>query len=149
MDWALQVRLEGPVRFPFKSEEPAVPTGKVRFFDADKGFGFIAKDGGGDVYVRSNALADGLTTLRAGQRVEFGVMEGRRGEQALAPVTLLEAPPSLSKATRKKPEQMAVIVEDLIKMLDQASNDYQHGRHPKHADKIAAVLRRVADELEL
>lgn len=36
--------------------EVAVPSGKVRFYDADKGFGFIAKDGGGDVYVRADAL---------------------------------------------------------------------------------------------
>jgi CspA family cold shock protein len=122
----------------------------VRFFDADKGFGFISKDDGGDVYVRSNALPDGVTTLKAGQRVEFGVVEGRRGEQALS-LTLLEMPPSLSKASRKNPEQMAVIVEDLIKMLDGLGNDYRHRRHPdsKHAGRIAGLLRRVADELEL
>ncbi|AQP45285.1 cold-shock protein [Tessaracoccus flavus] len=127
-----------------------MPTGKVRFFDADKGFGFISKDDGGDVYVRSNALPDGVTTLKAGQRVEFGVVEGRRGEQALS-LTLLEMPPSLSKASRKNPEQMAVIVEDLIKMLDGLGNDYRHRRHPdsKHAGRIAGLLRRVADELEL
>ena len=127
-----------------------MPTGKVRFFDADKGFGFISKDDGGDVYVRSNALPDGVTTLKAGQRVEFGVVEGRRGEQALS-LTLLEMPPSLSKASRKNPEQMAVIVEDLIKMLDGIGNDYRHRRHPdgRHATKVAALLRRVADELEL
>ena len=73
-----------------------MPTGKVRFYDADKGFGFIAKDGGGDVYVRSNVLPAGVEALRAGQRVEFGVMEGRRGEQALS-VRLVETAPSLSK----------------------------------------------------
>lgn len=127
-----------------------MPTGKVRFFDADKGFGFIAKDGGGDVYVRANVLPEGVTTLRPGQRVEFGVMDGRRGEQALS-VELLEAPPSLSKATRKKPEQLAVIVEDLIKLLDGLGNGYRRGRHPddKQSAKTAQLLRRVADELEL
>ena len=61
-----------------------MPTGKVRFFDAEKGFGFITKDGGGDVYVRSNALPDGVTSLKSGQRVEFGVIEGRKGEQVEA-----------------------------------------------------------------
>ncbi|RRD06278.1 cold-shock protein [Arachnia propionica] len=127
-----------------------MPTGKVRFFDADKGFGFISKDGGGDVYVRAGVLPDGVTTLRAGQKVEFGVMEGRRGEQALS-LRLIDPPASLSKATRKKPEAMAVIVEDLIKMLDSLGNGYRRGRHPddKHGAKVAAVLRRVADELEL
>ncbi|GAA3862249.1 cold-shock protein [Tessaracoccus defluvii] len=127
-----------------------MPTGKVRFFDADKGFGFITKDDGGDVYVRSNALPEGVTALKAGQRVEFGVVEGRRGEQALS-LRVVEAPVSLSKAQRKNPEQMAVIIEDLIKMLDGIGNDYRHRRHPdgRHAGKVAQLLRRVADELEL
>ena len=61
-----------------------MPTGKVRFYDAEKGFGFLTKDEGGDVYVRSNALPDGVTALKPGQKVEFGVVEGRRGEQALS-----------------------------------------------------------------
>ncbi|MDO5677599.1 MAG: cold-shock protein [Propionibacteriaceae bacterium] len=127
-----------------------MPTGKVRFFDAEKGFGFITKDGGGDVYVRSNALPDGVTSLKTGQRVEFGVIEGRKGEQALS-LRVLENPPSLSKAQRKNPEQLAVIVEDLIKMLDGIGNDYRHRRHPdgKKASQVAGLLRRVADELEL
>jgi len=127
-----------------------VPTGKVRFYDADKGFGFLTKDEGGDVYVRSTALPDGVTTLKAGQKVEFGVVEGRRGEQALS-LRVLEAPPSLSKAQRKPSDQMAIIVEDLIKMLDGIGNGYRRGRHPdpKTAGKTASVLRAVADELEL
>lgn len=127
-----------------------MPTGKVRFFDADKGFGFITKDGGGDVFVRAGVLPEGVTSLKAGQKVEFGVMDGRRGEQALS-VRLLDAPPSLSKASRKKPEQMAVIVEDLINLLDDVGSGYRRGRHPddKMAANVAQLLRRVADELEL
>lgn len=127
-----------------------MPTGKVRFFDAEKGFGFITKDDGGDVYVRSNALPEGVTALKPGQRVEFGVIEGRKGEQALS-LHVLETSPSLSKAQRRKPEDMAVLMEDLIKMLDGLSNGYRHRRHPdsRQAAKVAQVLRRVADELEL
>lgn len=127
-----------------------MPTGKVRFYDADKGFGFLTKDGGGDVYVRSSALPEGVTALKAGQRVEFGVIEGRRGEQALS-LHLLEKPISVSKAARKKPEDMAIIVEDLIKMLDHLANSYRHGRYPdaKSAERAAHVLRGIADELEL
>ncbi len=124
--------------------------GKVRFYDADKGFGFLSKEGGGDVYVRSNVLPDGVTSLKTGQRVEFGIIEGRRGEQALS-VRLIDPPPSLSKASRKKPEELEVITEDLIKLLDGIGNGYRHARHPdqKHAHKIAEMLRAVADELEL
>jgi CspA family cold shock protein len=127
-----------------------VPVGKVRFYDAEKGFGFLTKDEGGDVYVRATALPPGVTALKAGQKVEFGVVEGRKGEQALS-LRVVEAPPSLSKAQRKPPEQMMVIIEDLIKMLDGIGNGYRRGRHPdpKTSSKVATVLRAVADELEL
>ena len=128
-----------------------MPVGKVRYYDAEKGFGFLSKDDGGeDVYVRASALPDGVTTLKRGQKVEFGVVDGKRGEQALS-VRLLDPPPSLSKASRKSAEQMAVIVEDLIKMLHNVGNGYRRGRYPdsRVAEKTAAVLRAVADELEL
>lgn len=127
-----------------------MPVGKVRFYDSEKGFGFLTKEGGGDVYVRSTALPDGVTSLKPGQKVEFGVVEGRKGEQALS-LRLVDAPPSLSKASRKSPEQMAVIVEDLIKMLDGVGNGYRRGKHPdsRVGTKVASVLRAVADELDL
>ena len=125
-----------------------MPIGKVRFYDAEKGFGFLSKEDGGDVYVRANVLPEGVTSLKPGQKVEFGIIEGRRGEQALS-VRLLEPPPSLSKASRKKPEQMAVITEDLIKLLDGIGNGYSHGRHPdqKSYKQIAMMLSNVAYEL--
>ncbi|HYP44699.1 MAG TPA: cold shock domain-containing protein [Propionibacteriaceae bacterium] len=127
-----------------------MPVGKVRFYDSEKGFGFLTKDEGGDVYVRATALPPGVTALKAGQKVEFGVVEGRKGEQALS-LRLIDPPPSLSKATRKPADEMAVIVEDLIKMLDAAGNSYRRGKHPeaRTGAKVASVLRAVADELEL
>jgi CspA family cold shock protein len=127
-----------------------VPLGRVRFYDPEKGFGFIAKEGGGDVYVRASALPAGVAALQPGQQVEFGVVEGRRGEQALS-LTLVEPPPSLAKAQRKPTEQMAVITEDLIKVLDHVGNSYRRGRYPdaRSAEKVAKMLRAVADELEL
>ncbi len=84
-----------------------MPTGKVRFYDATKGFGFLTKDGGGDVYVNASALPAGVNTLKPGQKVDFGIVEGRRGEQALS-LQIIETPVSLSKASRKKPQEMAV-----------------------------------------
>jgi CspA family cold shock protein len=127
-----------------------VPTGKVKWYDSEKGFGFLARDDGGEVFVHSSALPSGTTALRPGQRVEFGIAEGRKGAQALQ-VRLIEPPPTVaSKVARKKPDEMIVIVEDLIKLLDGVSNSYRRGKHPdsRDAKKIAAVLRAVADDIE-
>ncbi len=54
----------------------AVPTGKVKWYDVEKGFGFLSQDDGEDVYVRASALPDGVEALKAGQRVEFGMAAG-------------------------------------------------------------------------
>ena len=127
-----------------------MPTGKVKWYDADKGFGFLSKDEGGDVYVRASALPAGVPALKAGTRVEFGIVEGRKGDQALS-VRLLEPAASVSKAMRKKPAEMVNIIEDLYRLLENIENAYRNGRHPdpKNAKPTAKVLRALADELEL
>jgi cold shock protein len=127
-----------------------VPTGKVKWYDAEKGFGFLTRDEGEDVYVRASALPSGVSTLKAGTRVEFGVVQGRRGDQALQ-LRVLDPTPSVAKAKRKKPEEMVRIVEDLIQLLDSVEQSYRRSRHPdaRTAKQTAAVLRKLADELEL
>lgn len=130
-----------------------MPTGKVKFFDAEKGFGFIASDEGDDVFLPGSALQDGVTQLKGGTRVEFGIVEGRRGAQALQ-VRILEPAPSVAaaqrQAHRKPAEDMVVIVEDLIKLLDNTSESLRRGKYPDkgHASKVAQVLRAVAADLE-
>lgn len=126
-----------------------MPNGKVKFFDAEKGFGFLLAEEGQSVYVHASALPAEVEALRPGQKVEFDLVDGRRGPQALA-VRLLEPAPSILRARRMKAEDMAVMVEDLIKLLDDASNGLRRGRYPdkNHAQKIAAVLRAVADNFE-
>lgn len=58
-------------------------TGTVKFFNAEKGFGFISREEGDDVFVHySNIQGDGYKTLEEGQRVEFDVGPGRKGDEA-------------------------------------------------------------------
>jgi CspA family cold shock protein len=131
----------------------AVPTGKVKWYDAEKGFGFLSQTDGPDVYVHSDALPEGVTSLKPGARVEFGIAQGRRGEQALQ-VRVLDAPASVSRnraeSKRRKPEEMVPIVEDLIRLLDGVGEAYRHGRQPdrRTAAPVAKLLRALAAELE-
>ena len=92
-----------------------MPSGRVRWFDAKKGFGFITNDEGEDVFLPAAALPDGVTTLRP------------------------------------KPDDMAAIVEDLIKLLDSAGNELRRHRYPSAADsrKLATLLRGVADSFDV
>ena len=127
--------------------------GKVKWYDADKGFGFLSQDEGEDVYVRSDALADGVETLHPRQRVEFDMVSGRRGPQALR-VEVLETPgkaagPARSRSTRN-PDQLHGMIEDMITLLDSSvQSELRRGRMPdaKVSARVAEVLRAVASEL--
>ena len=58
-------------------------TGVVKWFNSSKGFGFIERDNGNDVFVHYSAISgDGYRSLEEGQRVEFTVVEGQKGPQA-------------------------------------------------------------------
>lgn len=130
-----------------------MPTGKVRFYDEEKGFGFLSSDEGQDVYVHSSVLPAGVTSLARGVQVEFDIAQGRRGDQALH-VRLLEPAPSVSKSMamrdRKPAEEMAVLIEDLIKLLDDSSNSLRRGHYPakRLSGALAMSLRAVADQFE-
>jgi CspA family cold shock protein len=127
-----------------------VPTGKVKWFNSEKGFGFLSRDDGGDVFVHSSVLPEGVATLRPGQRVEFGVVAGQRGDQALS-VTLLDPAPSVAAAQRRKPDELASIVQDLTTLLDGVAQQLERGRYPdrQQGHKIAGMLRIVADQLDV
>jgi CspA family cold shock protein len=126
-----------------------VPTGKVKWYDSEKGFGFLATEDGDEVFVHASSLPAGVEALKPGSKVEFGVADGKRGPQALS-IRILDAPASVTKAARKPADDMAVILEDLIKLLDGTSNSLRRGRYPddKHSRQIAMMLRKVADDLD-
>lgn len=126
-----------------------MPSGKVKFFNADKGFGFLSNDEGEDVFVHRDALPEGMTELKTGQRVEYGIVSGRRGNQAMQ-VHVLDPVPSVVRNARKPADEMAPLVEDLIKLLDRTSNSLRRGRYPDRAEshKIAGLLRVFADNLD-
>jgi len=126
-----------------------MPTGKVKFFDDIKGFGFIQSDEGAEVYLHASALPDGMTAVKNGTRIEYSVVDSKRGAQAMS-VRILEAPVSLVQANRRNADDLATVVQDLIRLLDGLGPSFKNGRRPEpeKARRIAAILRRVADDLD-
>lgn len=138
----------------------AVPTGKVKWYDVEKGFGFLSQDDGEDVYVRASALPEGVEALKPGQRVEFGMAAGRRGPQALK-VELLEQPTLRQTAGRREaapqqkqrrsPDELHSMIEDMIKLLEATVQpNLGRGRYPdrKAGQTISEVMRAIARELD-
>ncbi|MGC2939367.1 MULTISPECIES: cold-shock protein [unclassified Brevibacterium] len=125
-----------------------MPTGRVKWFDADKGFGFVIAEDGSQAFLHSSVLPEGLEVTK-GTRLEYDVVDSRRGAQVLK-ARPLSAPGKVAKARRRPAVDMAVMVEDVIKVLDDLNNGLQHGRYPDptHGNKVASLLRAIADDLE-
>lgn len=124
-----------------------MPTGKVKFFNAEKGFGFIAGDDGKEVYLPASSVPLG-ERLRSGTRVEYGVGDTRRGQAALQ-VSVIHPEKSLAEVNRRKPAELVPLVEDLIKILDHASDKLRRGRYPEGGARIAQALRALADDFDV
>jgi cold shock protein len=137
----------------------AVPTGKVKWYDVEKGFGFLSQDEGDDVYVRSSALPQGVEALKPGQRVEFGMAAGRRGPQALS-LKVLDPLPTVRQSggsrqeapvRKHTPDELHGMIQDVFTLLeDQIQPVLQKGKYPerKTAARISEVLRAIARELD-
>ena len=125
-----------------------MPNGKVRFFDEDKGFGFILGEDGQQVYLHASVLPEGAD-VTTGTRLEYSVADGRRGPQALS-VRVLDTP-RLAKRHRKSADEMSIIIEDLVKLLDGLGGRLKAGHYPDRSQsrKVATMLRRVADDFDV
>ncbi len=125
-----------------------MPSGRVKWFSLEKGFGFISNDEGEDVYLAASALPNGVATVKPGTKLEFSIADGRRGPQALS-VSIVEAPPSISGSSRGKNDDLAAMIEDTIKILDRYSNSLRGGRSTaSEAERLAKVLRGIASQIE-
>ncbi|HEY2949949.1 MAG TPA: cold shock domain-containing protein [Micromonosporaceae bacterium] len=128
-----------------------MPTGRVKWYDAEKGYGFLTSDEGGDVFLPKAALPSGTTDVKSGQKVEFAIMAGRKGTQAHG-VKLLEAPPSVAELRRRPAEELHGLIEDMIKLLEaKVQPDLRRGRFPdrKTSQMVSQVVHAVARELEI
>ena len=128
-----------------------MPTGRVKWYEPEKGYGFLTRDDGDDVFVHKAALPDGLDALSPGQKVEFSIVEGRKGTQALN-VKVLETPTSVAELRRRPAEELHGLIEDMIKVLEsKIMPDLRRGRFPdkKVSKTIAEVVHAVARELEV
>ena len=126
-----------------------MPTGRVKWFSLEKGFGFISNDEGEDVYLAAAALPEGVATVKPGTKLEFSIADGRRGPQALS-VSVVEAPPTMATGSRGKNDDLAAMIEDTIKILDRYGNRLRSGRTSTAADgeRLAKVLRGIASQID-
>ena len=125
-----------------------MPIGKVKWFDADKGFGFVSNPGDEDVYVGRNVLPEGVDELVQGQRIEFDFAAGRRGPQALR-VRVLDSP--RRRTPSRKPEELSSMLSDVMTLLEtQVQPVLAQGRYPerKTGRQVAEILRAIAKDLD-
>ena len=125
-----------------------MPIGKVKWFDADKGFGFVSNPGDEDVYVGRNVLPEGVDELVQGQRIDFDFAAGRRGPQALR-VKVLDKP--RRRTPSRKPDELSSMLSDVMTLLEtQVQPVLAQGRYPerKTGRQVAEILRAIAKDLE-
>jgi CspA family cold shock protein len=126
-----------------------MPSGRVKWFSLEKGFGFISNDEGEDVYLAATSLPEGVATVKPGTKIEFSIIDSRKGPQAMS-VRIIDAPVSLAENSRVNSDDLAAMIEDTIKILDKVGNGLRLGRHPSgpDAERLGRVLRGIAGQLE-
>ena len=127
-----------------------MPSGRVRWFDANKGYGFIQNEQGADVFLPAAALPEGVKTLRKGAKVEYSVVEGRRGPQAMG-LTLVHPRRLWSKQLDRSRMIWPPLWRILSRLLDSAGNQLRRHHYPSPAEskKLATLMRAVADNFDV
>jgi CspA family cold shock protein len=136
----------------------ASATGRVKFYDPEKGFGFLSQDSAGaDVYVAKSALARGVEGLKPGQTVEFQLTTGPRGLYARS-VRPMSADPSTTAATAEKvagirlsPKELHTLIADMIMLLDATvMPELRRGHYPEpvRSKPAAEMVRALAGDLD-
>ena len=128
-------------------------TGQVRFYDANKGFGFLSQDGGGaDLFVGKTVLAAGMDGLSPGQRVEFEAATGPRGlyARSVRPLAAKTVDPSTAAAlVLLSPQELDTLITDLITALDATVlPELRRGNYPASATPAVAMVRALAGHLD-
>ena len=129
-----------------------MPIGRVKWFDPDKGFGFVTNPGDDDVFVGTQVLPDGVEELHQGQTIEYEFAAGRKGPQVLRITDIQETGRPRRRPSHKyKPDQLQSMIQDLMTLLEgHVQPSLQAGRYPgrKESRQVAEVLRAVARELD-
>ena len=124
-------------------ERSPVPTGKVKWYDAEKGFGFLPPTRAATSTCASDALPDGVTTLKSGTRVEFGLVQGRKGDQAIQVRVLDAAAVGARKAHAQEARGHGQHRRGPHAAAGGSEQTYRRGRHPDaedgQADREAAA----------
>nr|WP_268914110.1 cold shock domain-containing protein [Corynebacterium uropygiale] len=128
----------------------AVPVGKVKWYDPERGFGFLSHPGHEDVFVAKQVLPRDVKELHSGDRVEFDFAEGRPSPKALRVVLLESAKTRRHRQHHYSPEQLNSMVADVMSLLEGIQPGLQQGNYPEHkvGHQIAGILRAVARELD-
>jgi CspA family cold shock protein len=133
-----------------------MPKGYVKFYDSEKGFGYVTPDEGIDIRIPKSISINGAESggeieLEKGTRVDVEFFDGRNGPVATS-LEILNEPKKVVdfKKQRKSPEELVPIIEGLINILDDANDGLRLGKYP---DKVkskstALILRRLASQFD-